>query len=674
MREPDFRRPPPLARRHLVRPRVDEFLDDSLHASLTLVSSAAGSGKTEAVAGWLRRRRLDAGWLTLRREDNDPARFWPAFARRVGLTRTAKLRTAHELLEGLGDGAPALVVALDDYHVIEEPAIHRGIDELLDANVTKLRLYIVTRHDPPLALARLRAAGRLCELRFEDLRFDVDEAEGFLNEAFQLALPPQDVKELSSRTEGWVAGLHLAALALTRREERSTFVAIFAGDDRHVSDYVRDEVMATLPDSIREFVLQTSILDRLCAPLCDAVLGATDSQRRIEEVERRNLFLSPLDHQRRWYRYHQLFVEWMRAQSRERDVAAHRRAAEWLAAHGSHGDAIHHYLAAREPERAAALIEAVRWQLVGQGRQRTLAEWIRALPAGVARARPDLLFVAAWVAYDAGQWDDVRDLLTKLDDPAQPKEGSDQPRRAEVALLTAGRLAALGYLPQARQVAARALTEVPTDDDRVRAGLLLVLGKSLLDAGDVDAAGDAFQTARASSGRSAASIVRVISQCHLSEIARRRAQPELAIDEARDALRFAQEAGLSDHPETAVGHLVLGISLLDEGETAEARKHIARGTELAFQIPYEPRRRFAAFAQSRLEATAIAHPPMREALTPRELALLRLLPTQLTQPEIAGELFVSLNTVKTHARSLYRKLGVRSRHAAVERARQTRLL
>jgi LuxR family maltose regulon positive regulatory protein len=260
-----------------------------------------------------------------------------------------------------------------------------------------------SRHDPPLRLARLRATGQLHEIRYDGLRFDALEAEALLNGAMGLDVAQADVTQLALRTEGWAVGLQLAALALRGHADPHAYVTEFAADDRHIADYVRDEVVDALPAELRRFIEETAILDRLCASLCEAVTTASDAQATLERLERMNLVLTLLDHRRAWYRYHHLFAEWLRLQATPGTDERHRRAAAWLAHHGLTGDAVGHYARAADFTAAADLIESRRWELVGQGRQHTLRDWLRTLPSELIRRRPGLTFAEAWIAYHEGR-------------------------------------------------------------------------------------------------------------------------------------------------------------------------------------------------------------------------------------------------------------------------------
>jgi LuxR family maltose regulon positive regulatory protein len=461
------------------RPRLLARLDAGLRGQLTVIAAPAGFGKTTLLAEWIASRTEGRGlrtesialplsprssslsprvaWLTLDAADNDPIiflRYLIAALRTVmppsvgamalALLEAAQLPPLTTLLttlindlagQGMGDReAPPtthppspipLVLVLDDYHVITTPAIHEALTFLLDHLPPTLHLVIASREDPPLPLARLRVRGRANELRAADLRFTRDEAAAFLRDSMRLAVSADDVAALEARTEGWAAGLQLAALALHDRADQVGFIADFTGSNRFVVDYLAAEVLDRLPPHQRAFVLQTSILERMCAPLCDTLFERqrvkgkrqkeTDagllpftfyllpSQQVLEELERANLFLIPLDDQRRWYRYHQLFADVLRErlardESSETIAELHRRASAWFERHGLAVEAIRHALAAGDPQHAASLIEPIAMRLALEGQQATAAGWLAQLPPDLRRMRPRLALAYACVA------------------------------------------------------------------------------------------------------------------------------------------------------------------------------------------------------------------------------------------------------------------------------------
>jgi LuxR family transcriptional regulator, maltose regulon positive regulatory protein len=660
--------PPPTARTHVARTRLDEMFDAAtLDAALVLVSAPAGSGKTIAVSGWLTRRGGGA-WYSLDTEDNDPAVFWPSVA--AALQLDAGDVVGARSIAGALFAAPTtpVVLVLDDYHVITNPAIHRDIDQLLAEAPAALRLVIVTRHDPPLALPRLRAHSALAEIRYDELRFDRDDVAAVLDSTAGVTLPAGQLQRLVERIEGWAAAVQLVGISTRDRDDPAAVVDAFTGDNRYLFDYFRDEVITQLPTALRSFLLGTAILDRLTASLCEAVTGSSGAQGHLEELERRNLFLLPLDHRRHWYRYHHLFAEWLRLQIGDQ-ASRHAAAADWLLDNGFTADAVRHLISAGESERAADVVEQQRWVLLGRGRDRTLHDWVQQLPADVMRRKPGLTLAAAWAAHHDGQWDSVRQLAASV-------EPTDSLMQAEVLVLEAVRLVAIGEPVEALATVRSALPLVATDEPRARTSLLLLQGRCLLAGDELDAAAESFTAAADLAAPYALSIVALIAQSHLAEIHRLSGRTAEATATARAALRLAEEAGLAEHPEAAVANLTLADLLLAEGRRDDAERLVAHGKQLVARVPHVPREQQARAVRERLHRLPVRRtvPGMVEALTGRELSVLRLLPTTLTPRQIAGELYVSLNTIKTHTRSLYRKLGVSSRHEAIEAARRMDLL
>ncbi len=436
----------PARRPQLVaRPRIAERLDTTLDAGqrLTLVSAPAGFGKTTVLAGWLadldqRHGHTRVGWLSLDDGDNDLVRF---MAHLVAALQSAGLDVEADVLESLSD-APATaamtplvndiaragahepgtqwIVVLDDYHAIEAIEVHQAVTFLLDHLPDHLHLVVATRSDPPLPLARLRSRGQLSELRAADLRFTPPEGQEFLHRVMGLELTEADVEALEERTEGWIAGLQLAALSLrgiADRDEVAGFISAFTGSDRFVIDYLADEVLARQPAQVRDFLLRTAVLDRLHGALCDAVVGGTGGARMLGDLERGNLFVVPLDTERSWYRYHHLFADVLRArllaEHPELVPDLHERASAWFAASGLVEDAVRHALAAENVDRAAYLMEEALPQIRPTRQDGLLISWVRSLPESVVHRSPVLCILSSWSLMMSGDLDEAG---SRLDD------------------------------------------------------------------------------------------------------------------------------------------------------------------------------------------------------------------------------------------------------------------
>ncbi len=447
------------------RPRLRARLDRGIAGPLTVIAAPAGFGKTTLLAEWLATvshkpdapiRAEQAAWLSLDAGDNDPVQFLrylvaalQTVAPEIGRATLVVLQAAQAppidlLLLLLANDLSALpnpcILVLDDYHVIDAPAVHQALTFLLDHLPPQLHLVIATRVDPPLPVARLRVRRQLAELRAHDLRFTPEEAALFLREVMELPLSVEDVWALEERTEGWIAGLQLAALSLHDRppEQMARFINAFAGSHRFVVDYLVDEVLARQPAHLQTFLLQTSILERLSGALCDAVVFGNQpdsptqhhaegaqlhpqylySQLILEELERSNLFIVPLDEERRWYRYHHLFAQLLRARlatgaSQDAVASLHRRASVWFEQHGLLSEAVQHVLAARDWGQAARLLEQHAEPMVMRGEFRMLHRWLQELPPDVVRKQPHLLLAHAWAYFlaEPRQTDAIETIL-----------------------------------------------------------------------------------------------------------------------------------------------------------------------------------------------------------------------------------------------------------------------
>ncbi|HZC40943.1 MAG TPA: LuxR C-terminal-related transcriptional regulator [Streptosporangiaceae bacterium] len=414
------------------RPRLVARLGEGAAAGVAVVSAPAGFGKTALVADWARAGDQPVAWLSLDAGDNDPVRFWrhaigaldrvrPGLSARVGAFLGPPAPASFEglvtaLINELaqpGDGDVSLV--LDDYHLIDAQPVHASLTFLLEHRPPGLHLVLASRADPTLPLARLRAGGHLAELRADDLRFSEREAADLLREAAGADLPGAAVRALAARTEGWVAGLQLAGLSLRGQADPARFVASFSGSHRYVLDYLAEEVLERQSEQVREFLLETSVLDRLSGPLCDAVTGRSGSQAMLEKIEKANLFLLPLDEVRGWWRYHHLFADLLRARlqaERPGQVAElHRAAAVWHDEHGAAGDAVRHALAAGDTVWAARLIERYADELHLRSERATLQLWHASLPAELVATRPRLLLADGRMALLGGRVEEAEVAL-----------------------------------------------------------------------------------------------------------------------------------------------------------------------------------------------------------------------------------------------------------------------
>ena len=729
--------PPRVRSEHVVREQLLAVLREGASRRLTLLAAPPGFGKTTLLAEWAA-EGTPVAWLSLDENDNDPGRF---FAHLIGALRTVapevggRALAAQQapggslldaalplLLNDLVAVEAEIVLVLDDYHLITSGEIHEALSYLGDRLPTAIRLVLATRADPPLPLGRLRARGELAELRARDLRFSDDETTTFLSEHLRLELPAESLQRLQTRTEGWPAALYLAALSLRGRPDASAVIDEFAGDDRYLVDYLTSELLARQRPELREFLLQTSILDRFCAPLCDAVTGRNDSAARLAELERSNLLLVPLDTKRRWYRYHHLFAELLlnelTATGPESVSDLHRRAHTWYRDAGLIVDAAGHAIAAGDVEAAAELVGRHYAFFLGQGQLATVRRWLQALPEELAARDWLLCFAAAVVMAHAGELEEAEHWL-ELAERAPPLVRNGQEPAGPLAALSAYLRFLRGDVPGTIENARRALAAPAAAEPVWALTAQMVLAAALWwspETAEAKAVLEAAtRTARAARIPATAMYFLAIRAAMALDEGDERAAELLS----REAMEVMHEADLAEHPWAALSWIVHGTLLAGEGDLAGAEEAIARGIAFgerlrAWQLiahgslalaelrqrqhqPAAARRLLtrvreilealpdAGTGSARLERTekllrlrtsrdrARPTAPYWE-LSERELAVLRLLATRLSQREIASQLFVSFNTVKTHARSIFTKLGVSSRAEAVERGRELGLL
>jgi LuxR family maltose regulon positive regulatory protein len=442
---------PPVRPGLVSRPRLIERLEERLHlgCKLTLVSAPAGFGKTTLVTEWLRSAERSftpgplaqarVGWLSLDEGDNDPIRFWTyliaaiqAVHPEVGdearqIVGSPPFRSAEwvvvSLLNEIAELSRDLILVLDDYHAIQAEQIHGGLDYLLEHQPPNLHLVLIARVDPPLPLARLRAHGQLIEIRAVDLEFSADEAATLFDDVMNLQLKPEQVAALHLRTEGWIVGLQLAALSLRGHPAYDTFIEHFTGSQQVILDYLTEEVLRALPDAQRQFLLRTAILDRFCGALCEAVTGNAASLQMLDEIRRGNLFLIPLDMGGRWFRYHHLFAEVLRALL-ERDhpdkvAALHLKAAVWFEDQGYAGEAVDHALRSGDTQRTKALVLEHWPSMLHRGEVATLLRWLDALPEEIERDDPTLSLARCWALFLSGQAAAIEPHLKWADDACE---------------------------------------------------------------------------------------------------------------------------------------------------------------------------------------------------------------------------------------------------------------
>jgi LuxR family maltose regulon positive regulatory protein len=498
----------------ILRPHLVTRLNQGLGNKLTLISAPAGFGKTTLLSEWAASSQQPVAWLSLDEGDNDPAFFLvyiisalQTLEPNIGAGLLAVLQSPQPppieliltaLLNEITTTFEDFVLILDDYHVVESKAVDNALTFLLEHQPPQMHLAITTREDPQLPLARLRARGQLTELRTTDLRFTLSEAAGFLNEVMGLQLSPDDIAALEDRTEGWIAGLQLTALSLQGLQDTAGFIQSFTGSHRFVLDYLIEEVLDKQPETIQTFLLQTSILERMCGPQCDAVLldPADSGQETLEYLEHANLFVVSLDHERRWYRYHRLFAELLRtrlARAYPDQIAElHRRASDWYASNDFPYEAITHALAIQDWSRAAEIIEQFSDELPMHGESNTRLGWFESFPAQILLDRPGLGLVYTWALFMSNQLDQADQQLNQL----MPLVQTTPSLLGELYVIRV-MIAARRYdMPAFIKLAQQALSLVPPKEVSPRSRILLSLGVAYDElSGDIAAAKSAFREA-----------------------------------------------------------------------------------------------------------------------------------------------------------------------------------
>ncbi len=623
----------PPARADLVaRPRLTGQLGAGEAGKLTLITAPAGSGKTTLLVECLATHNIsNVAWLTLDAGDNDPTRFWAYViaaldrcAPGVGDHALALLQspqlppietTLTALINALADVTQPITLALDDYHVIAAPAIHAALAFLIDNMPPNLRLIIASRSEPPLPLARLRVRGQLTELTALDLRFTTAEIAEFLNRVMRLDLSRDDLAVLEDRTEGWVAALHLAALALRSGDSgygrRAALVQRIGGGHRYIVDYLANEVLRRQPPDVQHFLLHTAILTRMCAELCAEVAGAAEpgaarlttgaAQALLERLEHANLFVVALDGNRRWYRYHHLFAEFLHERMRqlhpERLAALHRRAAAWYEQRAADDgalaitEAVGHALSGDDPDHAARMIAAIAQTLLPRGETATLLGWLNALPERLVRSQPRLELTWAWALTIAGHFDAVEPHLLVVEETLPAADAQSEAERALSGEIIAIRATVAGMrrdIPRAITLARRALELLPAANTFVRGVVTLILGMAHYLSGEMDAASQAFTAARDIS-QAADNVISVLFALRqLGEICIKQGRLHAAHQIYEEALRFVAERyppraayGVRRLPVAGMALVGLGLTHYEWNDLAEAERLLTEGVELS---------------------------------------------------------------------------------------------
>jgi LuxR family maltose regulon positive regulatory protein len=611
---------PPPRSKIVLRPRLIERLNEGLSAGrkLTLISASAGFGKTTLVSEWIASCERPVAWLSLDEGDNELTRFLAylvaalqTVAPKIGIGVLAALQSPQPppiesilttLINEIITIPENFIFVLDDYHIIDSKPVDNALTFLIEHLPPQMHLVIATREDPALPLARLRVRGQLTELRAADLRFTPAEAAEFLNQMMGLNLSAENIAALDKRTEGWIAGLQMAALSMQGRSDTASFIKSFTGSHHFILDYLVEEVLQRQPEHVRNFLLQTAILDRLCALLCNAVTEREDGKDMLEALERSNLFVIPLDDQRQWYRYHHLFAEVLQAHLREaqpeRVSTLHRLASEWYEQNGLRSDAIRHALAAQDFEGAAGLIELA-WPAAEAGsiQQATWLGWVKRLSEELVRARPVL---NVWYAYallgsgemeaaqarlkDAERWlEPAETMKVRLETASTEMVVADQEQfktlPATIAIGHAYIAQTLGNIPDTVRYASRVLELTDADPFRHSQASML-LGMTYWASGDLDSAGRVFADYTMKL-RTAGNIPDAISTTVvLADIRLALGHLHEAINTLEQLLQFVMDQGEPFPLDAADLHRELSKLYLEQGNLEAAAQHLQRCKEL----------------------------------------------------------------------------------------------
>jgi LuxR family transcriptional regulator, maltose regulon positive regulatory protein len=729
-------RPPQTRSAWVMRSRLLEELEHATQRAVTLIAAPAGYGKTTVVAQWLASdlRPKIVAWISLDTADNDPVRLWTniatALARAgcdiardiVGFVAAGGNDVLTVVLPRIVDTLAALpsdiTVLIDDFDIVRATECNEQIDFFVKHLPPNAHVVLITRSDPTLRLGRLRAAGQLSEIRADDLAFNTREASALLvSDGVQLS--SEAVSELMQRTEGWPAGLYLAALSLTGRADPSEFVHTFSGNNRFIGDYLTEEVLSRQPEQVRNFILDMSIVDRFSVPLADYVTEARHSASILRNLKHTNLFLVPLDSEERWFRFHHLFgaVAYSTLETERPDRAAmlHGRAAEWLSENGYIEDAVEHALAASNFRHAANLVNANWLRYFDAGLGTTVQRWLRALEASAADHSTAYVVTAAWMAALSGNQEEMDRWLAQLNNASDHVRLPDGTKSVEsVVALIRGLFGFDG--PLDTLAFARRAAELETNGNLAWFAVAnTALGHASYVIGDLDTAVGVLP--KAATSEAAPALLKILALATLAL-----AQAELGHDDrsrrsAEEAMEVVETRSLHALPQVSLAFTALGQSQAASGELMQAMATLEHGLNLRRKIPgLSPwptihhllimgrvaalagdlplaRRlldevsplirqypegmaaliaRLEAARKTLREAQTISRP--EEPLTAREIDVLRQLAGPLSLGQIASELYLSQNTVKTHTMALYRKLGARSRSAAVKIGRQRLLI
>lgn len=732
--------PPSVAPQTVVRERLFDRLCDGKGLKLTLVACPAGFGKSTLLAAWREREAAQrpVAWVTLDEGDNDAVVLWSHVIAALCHARPA---LPHATLAALVSSAPVLEVVLprlvnalaqcgetalilDDFHRLSSATSRDSFAWFVDHVPSSVQVVLATRTDPALPLGVLRAHGQLLELRVDELRLTEREAGEFLNGRLALDLASADVDLLVARTEGWPAGIYLAALSLAGKPDKPALVKAFDGTSAHIVDFLSSEVLAAYEPELQTFMLRTSILERFCAELCDAVLDDATSTDALRSLARSNLFLVALDDRRHWFRFHHLFAQLLRVELQRREPrlvrGLHQRAYEWHAAFGTTDEAIHHAVSAEAFDAAGELIAQTWVHYANAGRTTSVLDWLARFPDDVLEADSRLLLAKAWMSALRGREDDMRAVVAQVRElgglDAGPLPDGLASLESSLSLLSAA--FAWGDVTSILEHGTRS-TQLEGPESPWRPVVTWALGWGHYCNGDLDVAERWMKETVRLAPPVDQWIVGLAALADLSIMAGLRGRRSEQIRLAAEAVDLARARGLLDAREVGEVHTAQGLALAARDRPEEALAELEQGVFLRrlWGQPLDLADGLIALAPTaaalgdragadaaldeaadvldacpdpgvllrdrladarRVVGVGVARAPTTPeddpGLSEREHTVLRLLSGPLSEREIGRELYLSFNTVHTHVKSVYRKLGVTSRSDAVARGRERRLL
>lgn len=690
------------------RPRLLEPLNAGIYNKLTLISAPAGYGKSTLLSNWIADHEVPVAWFSLDEGDNDLTRFLTYFVAalqtidsHIGRGIEVTLRSSEainaeilltNLLNEITQVTDHIYLILDDYHVIESQPVDDALIFILDNLPPQMHLIVASRIDPSFPLSRLRARGQLTELRADDLRFTTDESAIFLNQVMGLDLSPQDVLALEARTEGWIAGLQLAAISMQvfkRSGDIAGFITRFTGSDRYIQDYLTNEVLGQQPKGSKDFLLQTSILSRLSGSLCDAVTRQGNSQAVLEALENDNLFIVPQDFNRQWYRYHHLFAEMLAHHLRrtypDQIPELHRRASAWYEGEGYIDEAILHAQMARDHDRAVDIVEEHWQEYIHRGELTKLKSWLDALNPEYTEKSAPLSMAYCWIHVMTGNREplphhikNIRAAMNEVD-----SENIRQQARLAVIPSLAETIEAIisldtGEAKKAKEHAEHAIDLIPYHLGPVGQELLegaagYWLAQAYIALGDLEQACavliDVLKSLKASGNYFGVANTLLL----IVTLYQKLKKTQGAIMLCEDTIKFIEETHWEKIPPSGLVHVIYAGLQIDSGDFQGARVNLEFGRELLEQINSQTVTDLVASIDTKLVNAEPPPPQMVDPLSAREIEVLQLVAEGLSNREIGEQLFLSLDTVKGHNRSIYAKLGVKNRTQAANRAISLRI-